>query len=89
MTVLHTLTLFAHGLIFAALSLTVVFLTYRNRRILIARRLSWLGTFALCEALVAWNDLLAPLLPGETLLPPLLRVAVLAGGYAYLLAFGV
>lgn len=89
MTELHILTLFTHGLIFAALSLTVVFLKYRSHRILLARRLSWLGTFALCEASVAWNDLLAPLLPQGTLLPPLLRVAVLAGGYAYLLAFGL
>ncbi|MEA3308233.1 MAG: histidine kinase [Chloroflexota bacterium] len=89
MTELHILTLFLHGLIFTALSLTVAFLKYRSRRILIARRLSWLGAFALCESIVAWNDLLAPLLTGGALLPPLLRVAVLTGGYAYLLAFGV
>ena len=89
MTVLHTITLFLHGLIFTVLSLTVAFLKYRSRRILIARRLSWLGIFALAESIVAWNDLLAPLLPQGTLLPPLARIAILAGGYAYLLAFGI
>jgi len=80
---------FFHGLTFFILSLTVAFLQYRSRRILLARRLSWLGNFALCESIVAWNDLLAPLTSQQSLLPPLLRTAVLACGYAYLLAFGL
>lgn len=89
MTLWTVLGLFFHGLAFLVLSLTVVFLEYRSRRILLARRLSWLGIFALCEATVAFNDLLTPLLARSTLLPPFLRTAILAIGYAFLLAFGI
>ncbi|MGC9357694.1 MAG: sensor histidine kinase [Anaerolineae bacterium] len=89
MTTWTVLGQFFHGLAFFVLSLTVVFLQYRSRRILLARRLSWLGIFALCEAAVAWNDLLAPNLNRESLLPLFIRTAILGFGYAYLLAFGI
>ncbi len=88
MTLSAAMGLFLQGLAFFVLSLTVAFLQYRSQRILLAQRLPWLGVFALCEATVAWNDLLAATLPGRMLLPPFLRVAVLAAGYAMLLAFG-
>jgi signal transduction histidine kinase len=48
-----------------------------------------MGAFALCESVVAWNDLLAPLVGTDTLLTPPLRTAVLAAGYAFLLAFAL
>ncbi|MGC9400302.1 MAG: sensor histidine kinase [Anaerolineae bacterium] len=89
MTTLRVLGGFFHGLTFFSLSLMVIFLKYRSRRILLARRLSWLGVFALCEAVVAWNDLLASQICAVTLLPPALRTALLAFGYSYLLAFGL
>ncbi len=89
MSTLHILGRFFHGLTFFSLSLTVIFLKYRSRRILLARRLSWLGVFAGCEAIVAWNDLLVTQAGNVSLLPPGLRTAVLAFGYAYLLAFGI
>jgi len=81
--------LFIHGLTFFVLSLTVFLLQYRSHRILLARRLSWLGVFALCESLVAWCDLLIPLVPHETVFPAVLRLGLLGAGYAFLLAFGV
>ncbi len=89
MTTLRVLGHFFHGLTFFSLGLTVVFLKYRSRRILLARRLSWLGVFAACEALFAWNDLLALEMPHAVLLPVAIRTAILAFGYAYLLAFGI
>ena len=89
MITLRVLGHFFHGLTFFSLGLTVVFLKYRSRRILLARRLSWLGVFAACEALVAWNDLLALEMARDTLLPGAIRTAILAFGYAYLLAFGI
>ena len=81
--------LFLHANVFFILSLTVGFLRYRSWRITLTRQISWLGIFALCEAGVAWNDLLAPLFDRTTLLPPALRTALLALGYAFLLAFGI
>lgn len=89
MTTWTVLGLFLHGLTFFVLSLTVASLQYRGRRILLARHLTWLGVFALCESILAWNDLLAPLTSRQMLLPPSARTAVLACGYAYLLAFGI
>ncbi len=89
MTTWTVLGLFFQGLTFFVLSLTVAFLQYRSRRILLARHLTWVGVFALCEALVAWSDLLASLTSRQMLLPPSVRTAVLACGYAYLLAFGI
>lgn len=89
MSITRVLGLFLHGLIFSVLGLTVIFLQYRSRRIVLAQRLFWLTGFALCEATVAWNDLLRPLFPGGAGLSPLLRTAILACGYATLLAFGL
>lgn len=89
MTTLNVLGYFFHGLTFFGLTLTVIFLRYRSRRITLARKIAWLGGFALCESMIAWNDLLAPLVEQATLLPAILRTALLACGYAYLLAFGV
>ena len=81
--------LFLHANVFFILSLTVAFLRYRSRRIMLTRQILWLGLFACCEAAVAWNDLLAPLFPHATLLPSLGRTALLTCGYAFLLAFGI
>ncbi|HNT78311.1 MAG TPA: histidine kinase [Anaerolineae bacterium] len=87
MTLWITLGYFFHGLAFFTLGLAIIFLHSRSRRILLARRLSWLSIFAFFEALLAWHDLLSlgresPLLPFWAL-PPLQAV-----GYAFLLAFG-
>ncbi len=80
---------FLHGLIFSVLSLTIIFLQYRSRRIMLARRLPWLAGFALCEAIVAWSDLLHPLFPSRRGLSPDLRFILLSVGYAVLLAFAL
>ncbi len=80
---------FLHGLIFFTLSLTVFFLQYRSRRILLARRLYWLGLFALCEAIVAWNDLFADLTPPVRLLSAPVSPVLLGIGYIFLIALGI
>ncbi len=80
---------FLHGLSFFTLSLTVFFLQYRSRRILLARRLYWVGLFAICEAIVAWNDLLANLTPPVVILPAFIRPVILGGGYIFLIALGI
>ncbi len=77
-----------HGLTFYTLGLAAFFIQHRSRRILLAHRLTWLGVFAVCEAAVTWGDLLVALLPGVKF-PGGGRSALLAVGYAYLLAFGV
>jgi len=80
---------FLHGLSFFTLSLTVFFLQYRSRRILLARRLYWVGLFAICEALVAWYDLFASIVPPTSLLPAFARPVVLGAGYIFLIALGI
>lgn len=80
---------FLHGLIFFTLSLTVFFLQYRSRRILLARRLYWVGLCAICEAAVTWNDLFADLTPPMPLLPTFVRPVVLGIGYIFLIALGI
>ena len=80
---------FLHGLSFFTLSLTVFFLQYRSRRIPLARRLYWVGLFAICEALVAWYDLFAGIVPPVSVLPEFLRPAVLGIGYIFLIALGI
>lgn len=80
---------FLHGLSFFTLSLTVFFLQYRSRRILLARRLYWVGLFAICEALVAWYDLFASIIPPTSLLPAFVRPVVLGVGYIFLIALGI
>ncbi len=80
---------FLHGLIFFALGLTIFFLQYRSRRILLARRLYWVGLFAICEAIVAWNDLFADLTPPVLLLPAPVRPVLLGIGYIFLIALGI
>lgn len=89
MTSWKALGLFLHANVFFILSLTVAFLRYRSRRIVLTRQILWLGVFAGCEAAIAWNDLLAPLFERSTLLPAFGRTALLACGYAFLLAFGI
>ncbi|OQA22886.1 MAG: Chaperone protein ClpB 1 [Chloroflexi bacterium ADurb.Bin360] len=80
---------FLHGLSFFTLSLTVFFLQYRSRRILLARRLYWVGLFAICEALVAWYDLFASIVPPTSFLPTFVRPLVLGTGYIFLIALGI
>ncbi len=80
---------FLHGLSFFTLSLTVLFLQNRSQRILLARRLYWVGLFAICEALVAWYDLFAGIVPPASPLPAFARPIVLGGGYIFLIALGI
>lgn len=80
---------FFYGLVFFTLSLTVLFLQDRSRRIVLTRRLHWLGFFAICEAAVAWNDLAVLLLPDATWLLPVMRPALLAFGYVFLIVLGL
>jgi signal transduction histidine kinase len=80
---------FFHGLSFFTLGLTVFYLQYRSRRILLARRLNWVGLFAICEAAVAWYDLFVSLLPQAFTLPGLVRPVVLGVGYIFLIALGI
>jgi signal transduction histidine kinase len=54
-----------------------------------SRRLSWLGIFGLCEAIVAWDRLLAPMTASGVLLPVFIRPAILGWGYAFLVVFSV
>ncbi|MBN1247632.1 MAG: sensor histidine kinase [Anaerolineae bacterium] len=89
MTILAVLGRFCHGLVFFTLSLTIRFLHYRSRRILLARHLVWLGMFATCEAVYAWTTLFVSLVPGAGSLPPFVRPVILGVGYTYLLAFGL
>ncbi|MFN2110677.1 MAG: sensor histidine kinase [Anaerolineae bacterium] len=80
---------FLHGLSFFTLSLTVFFLQHRSRRILLARQLYWVGLFAICEAVVAWYDLFASIIPPGTVLPAFIRPVVLGIGYIFLIALGI
>ncbi|MFP4394916.1 MAG: sensor histidine kinase [Anaerolineales bacterium] len=80
---------FFHGLTFFTLGLMIYFLQYRNRRITLARRLSWLEVCLFCEAIIAWNDLLARLSPDLHFLPAVIRLPILAIGYSFLAAFGL
>ncbi len=79
---------FFHGLVFLMLGLTVSFLHYRSRRISLARHFPWLGIFAICESLLAWDSLSATFVTGIWTIPPFIRPAISALGYAFLLAFG-
>ncbi len=79
---------FLHGLTFFTLGLTVVFLRYRSHRIILARRLTWLGIFGLCEALAAWDLMFVRYVEVGIGLPVFIRPAILACGYAFLFAFG-
>ena len=80
---------FFHGLTFFTLGLMIYFLQYRSRRIILARRLSWLEVFLFCEAIIAWNDLLVRLSPDLHFLPAVIRLSILATGYSFLAAFGL
>jgi signal transduction histidine kinase len=80
---------FCHGLVFFTLGLTAAFLHTRSRRIAIARRLSWLSFFALCESLVGWHNQLTALVPTGTLIPRELLPIIPAVGYTTLMAFGI
>lgn len=88
MTLWTTLGYFLHGLAFFTLGLAVVFLHYRSRRILLARRFHWLSVFAFSEALLTWHGLLS--LGGDLALLPFWALPPLrAVGYTFLLAFGL
>lgn len=89
MTILAVLGRFCHGLVFFALSLTIRFLHYRSRRILLARHLIWLGGFAIFESLYAWATLFVTLVPGAAGLPAIVSPVILGVGFTYLLAFGL
>ena len=89
MTIAAVLGHFSHGLVFFTLGLTVSFLHYRSRRISLARHLGWLGGFAMGEALYAWYEILAMLLPAGRLLPVVVPPIVLVSAYIGLLVFGL
>ncbi len=89
MTIAAVLGHFSHGLVFFSLGLTVSFLHYRSRRISLARHLGWLGGFAMGEALYAWYEILAMLLPAGRFLPVVIPSIVLASAYICLLIFGL
>ncbi len=80
---------FIHGLVFLILGLVLLFTHPRAQRLELARRLPLLAVFAFCEATAAWERALAPALSMGSLLPPLLRTALLGTGYGALLAFGL
>ncbi len=80
---------FFHGLTFFTLGVTVAFLQYRSRRIQLARRLYWLGGFAVCEAFVAWNQMFVALCTDVVLIPAILEPALMAIGDVFLLSFGL
>ena len=80
---------FLHGLSFFTLSLTVFFLQYRSRRILLARQLYWVGLFAICEAVVAWYDLLVSIISPTPVLLAFVRPLILGVGYIFLIALGI
>ncbi len=80
---------FLHGLMFFTLSLTIFFLQSRSQRVLLARRVHWLGGVAICEAIVAWNNLFAGLTPPVALLPAFFGPLILGIGYSLLLALGI
>ena len=89
MTIAAVLGHFVHGLVFFTLGLTVSFLHYRSRRISLARHLGWLGGFAVGEALYAWYEILALLLPAGGFLPVVVPPIILASAYTCLLVFGL
>ncbi len=89
MTGWHILGYFFRGLVFFTLGLTVTFLQYRSRRVLLARRLPWLGIFAICEALAAWNESPALLAVKAAWILPLIQPVLMGVGYTFLLCFGI
>ena len=89
MTILGVMGRFCHGLVFFTLGLTVSFLHFQSRRISLARHLTWLGWFAICEALYAWIALLAMLVPSVDSAAPIVSPILLALAYTFLLGFGI
>ncbi len=95
MTLEHMLGFFFHGLAYFALSLSMfflqymIYLQYQSYRIIMSRRLSWLGVFGLCEAIVAWDRLFASMTANGVFLPSFIRPAILGWGYAFLVVFSV
>jgi len=81
---------FVHGLIFFTLALSVALVSYQSHLTVLAKRQSWLGIFAACEALFAWGTLITRMVAAETApqITPL-WIASLALGYIFLLAFGI
>jgi len=89
MTILGVMGRFCHGLVFFTLGLTVSFLHFQSRRISLARHLTWLGWFAICEALYAWIALFAMLVPSVSSVTPIVSPILLALAYTFLLGFGI
>ena len=56
---------------------------------MLARRLYWLGGFAICEALNAWNSLLMAITLDNRLLFQSLHPIFAGLSYTFLLAFGI
>ena len=89
MTIVVVMGRFCHGLVFFTLGLTVSFLHFRRRRISLAQHLTWLGWFAICEALYAWTALFAMLVPSVGSVSPVVSPILLALAYTFLLGFGI
>lgn len=89
MTTWGVLGRFCHGLVFFTLCLTVSFLNYRGRRISLARHLSWLGGFAIAEAIYAWTMLFSLTVPTASIVHNLVPLLFQAIAYTCLLVFGM
>ncbi len=84
----YTLATFLQGVVFFTLGLLVFFINYLGERIRFSRSMQWLGAFALGEALICWNQALAPWAT-VTVLPVFLHLLAMVGAYGFLLAYGM
>ncbi len=84
----YTLATFLQGVVFFTLGLLVFFINYLGERIRFSRSMQWLGAFALGEALICWNQALAPRL-SLTRLPIFLHLLAMVLAYGFLLVYGI
>jgi len=80
---------FIHGLAFFVLGMAILFAISRARRLEIARRLPLLIGLAFCEAIIAWDSVLASAFSTPHVIPPLGQTVLLGLGYGALLTFGL
>jgi len=88
MSEFYTLATFLQGVVFFTLGLLVFFINYLGERIRFSRSMQWLGAFALGEALICWNQALAPRMT-VTLLPVYLHLLAMLFAYGFLLVYGI
>jgi signal transduction histidine kinase len=80
---------FVHGLTFFVLSFALLLLPSHVSRLEFSRRFPLLAFFGFCQAILAWDNVLASALGVEQFLPPLAYTLLTGIGYASLLAFGL